>query len=136
MCVVNNGGQCGAGLAGRLGHPVSYSSAVISSMDGREKLGDVVRHAEKPSRKKQRMCHARWTSQLVPIGQNAHKILNRINCDNTSPKWGEMDEILLNGIISVKIGGKMKYTLHLLWVRKYDSVRQIETSVINPHKII
>ena len=90
------------GPTGRLGHPASCSGAVISRLDGREKLSDVVRRAEKSSGKKPHMCHASWTSQLVPIGYNAHKILNRVNCDNTSPKWGKTDEILLNGILLSK----------------------------------
>lgn len=53
MRVVNNGGQCGAARPGRLGHRAlaSCSAAIISSLAGREKLGDAARCAEKPSEK-------------------------------------------------------------------------------------
>lgn len=60
------------------------------------------------------MCHASWTLQLGPIGQNTHKILYRVNCGNTSTKWGKTDEIPLNGVISVKnfkIGDKNRNSL-------------------------
>ena len=46
---------------------------------------------------------------MGPTGQNAHKILNRVNYGKTFAKWGKTDEISLNWVISVtyvKIGGK------------------------------
>ena len=39
---------------------------------------------------------------MGPVGQNAHKILNRLNCGRTFAKWGKTDEIQLKGIISDK----------------------------------
>lgn len=76
----------------------------------------MVRHAEKPSGKIAPMWHASWTLQVGPTGQNAHKIVNGVNCDITFAKWGKMDEILLNEVISVKnvkIGGKNRNSLYI-----------------------
>ena len=39
---------------------------------------------------------------IVTHQSECSKKLNRVNCGNTFAKWGKMDEILLNGIISVK----------------------------------
>ena len=55
-----------------------------------------------------------WDNTNGPACQNAHKILNWVNCGNTFAKWGKMDENSLNGVISVKnvkIGGKNRNSL-------------------------
>ena len=39
---------------------------------------------------------------MGPAHQNARKILKWVNCGKTFAKWGKMDEILLNRVISVK----------------------------------
>ena len=46
---------------------------------------------------------------IVTHQSECSKKLNGVNCGNIFAKWGKMDEILLNGVISVKnvkIGGK------------------------------
>jgi hypothetical protein len=45
----------------------------------------------------------------MPTSQNAHKILEGVKIGNFFAKWGNLDENLLNGVISVKklkIGSK------------------------------
>lgn len=48
MRAMNNGGQCGVARPGRLGHRALAScyGAIISSLNGQEKVGDAVWCAE------------------------------------------------------------------------------------------
>jgi hypothetical protein len=72
----------------------------------------------KLGKKKPSMWHASWTWQFGPAGQNAHKILNGVNCGKTFTKWVKTDEISLNGVISVKnvkIGGKNRNSLIIFY---------------------
>lgn len=92
--------------------------AIISCRAGREKLEGPVQQGENRQKKPVNVACS-WTWQLGPAGQNAHKILNRVNYGNTFAKWGKTDESSLNGVISVqnvKIGGKNRNSLLTLLV--------------------
>ena len=50
------------------------------------------------------------------VSQNTHKILDTVNHGRPFAKWGKMDEIPLNEVISVKkvkIGGVVEISRHM-----------------------
>ena len=75
---------------------------------------------------------------MGPAHQNARKNLKWVNCGKTFAKWGKMDEILLNRVISVKnikIEGKNQNSLNfvlILYVYYEECCCNVPVSVSTP----